>query len=73
MLQEFQNDNAVITDTSCFILLDKIGAFSILHSLYKNVITTPEILHEFGKPLPDWIEIKSVINKDLQKYLFRKS
>jgi predicted nucleic acid-binding protein len=66
MSQEFQNDNAVITDTSCFILLDKINAFSILRSLYKNVITTPEIKSEFGKPLPDWIQIKSVTNKQLQ-------
>jgi len=66
MLQEFQNDNAVITDTSCFILLDKIDALFILNALYKNVITTPEIVNEFGKPLPDWIRIKAVKNKHLQ-------
>jgi predicted nucleic acid-binding protein len=63
MSQEFQKDNAVITDTSCFILLDKLGAFPILHTLYQNVITTPEIASEFGKPLPDWIQIKQVTNK----------
>ena len=34
MLQEFQNEYAVITDTSCFILLDKIDAFPVLHKLY---------------------------------------
>lgn len=37
-----------------------------MHSLYKNVITTPEISNEFGRPLPDWIKIKSVLNKQLQ-------
>jgi predicted nucleic acid-binding protein len=72
MSQEFQNNNAVITDTSCFILLDKIDAFPILRSLYQNVITTPEIAGEFGKPLPDWIHVKSVENKELQNSYLEK-
>jgi predicted nucleic acid-binding protein len=63
MLHESQNDYAVITDTSCFILLDKINAFDILNSLYNNILTTPEIAVEFGKPLPRWIQIKAVKNK----------
>lgn len=50
----------IITDTSCFITLDKIGAFDILHQAFKNVVTTPEILNEFGADLPSWIEIRSV-------------
>lgn len=69
MLKEFQKYNAVITDTSCFILLDKIDAFEILGSIYSNVVTTPEIAAEFGKPLPDWIVIKAVSNKTRQ-YLY---
>ena len=72
MSQEFQSNNAVITDTSCFILLDKIDAFSILKALYRHVITTPEIALEFGKPLPDWIQIKSVENKELQNNYSKK-
>jgi predicted nucleic acid-binding protein len=72
MSQEFQRDNAVITDTSCFILLDKLDAFPILHALYQNVITTPEIASEFGKALPDWIEIKPVSNKKLQNTYLEK-
>jgi predicted nucleic acid-binding protein len=63
MLREFQNDYAIITDTSCFILLDKINAFEALNALYTNILTTPEIAAEFGKPLPDWIQIKAVENK----------
>jgi predicted nucleic acid-binding protein len=67
MLQGFQKDNAVITDTSCFILLDKIEALTVLHKLYENVITTEEIASEFGKMLPDWVEVRPVINKKLQE------
>jgi len=66
MLKEFQKYSVVITDTSCFILLDKINALEILQSVYKNVVTTPEIAAEFGKPLPDWILIKAVKNKQRQ-------
>ena len=72
MSQGFQSDNAVITDTSCFILLDKIDAFPVLRTLYNNVITTPEIATEFGKNLPDWIEIKPVLNKELQSIYSEK-
>jgi predicted nucleic acid-binding protein len=64
--QEFPNFKAVITDTSCFILLDKIDSLSILNIVFSNVITTPEIAAEFNKPLPDWVEIRSVINRSLQ-------
>lgn len=65
---ESQNSYTVITDTSCFILLDKINAFQILHSLYNKVVTTPQIAKEFGKPLPPWIEIKAV--EDFQQIIF---
>jgi predicted nucleic acid-binding protein len=65
MLQGFQKDNAVITDTSCFILLDKIGALAILQQLYRNIITTPETAAEFGEALPAWVQIKSVTNRNL--------
>ena len=66
MSQEFQSEFIVITDTSCLILLDKLDALIILQKLYGDVITTPEIANEFGKALPDWIEIRPVINKKLQ-------
>lgn len=58
-------DYVVITDTSCLILLDKIGALDLLHSVYNHIITTPEIAAEFIKNLPEWIEIVSVKNIDL--------
>jgi predicted nucleic acid-binding protein len=42
----------VITDTSCFIILDKIAALYLLDALFTQVITTPEIALEYGKTLP---------------------
>lgn len=65
MWQGYQNNNAVITDTSCFILLDKIGAFTLLKELYQNVITTPEIAKEFGEALPTWVIVQPVLNRTL--------
>src|SRR3569833_2080926 len=66
MSQEFQKFSAIITDASCFILLDKIDALSILNNLFPNVVTTPEIANEFGKALPDWVEIRAVKDKTRQ-------
>ena len=48
----------VISDTSCLIILDKIGELDLLHKLYGKVFTTPQIAEEFGDELPFWVEIK---------------
>jgi predicted nucleic acid-binding protein len=47
----------IISDTSCFIVLNKIGHLDLLQKLYGTIITTSIIASEFG-PLPDWVEIK---------------
>ena len=47
----------IISDTSCLIILEKLNAFDLLHNLYPQVITTPEVQREFGASLPDWIAI----------------
>lgn len=57
----------VITDTSCLIILDKLGRLSVLHQLFATVLTTPEIAAEYGQNLPDWIVVLSVRNKSLHK------
>jgi predicted nucleic acid-binding protein len=59
----------VIADTSCLIILDKIDEISILHKVYDETITTPEVLSEYGKPLPDWIIIESVKDIKYQKFI----
>lgn len=50
----------VIADTSCLILLDKIGELQLLQSLFQRVTITEEIAAEFGQQLPDWFTIRSV-------------
>ena len=49
---------AIISNSSCFILLDKIGELEILNKLIGTIITTTEVAGDFGQPLPTWVEIK---------------
>jgi len=57
----------VITDTSCLIILDKLGLLHLLHELFSIVLTTPEIAAEYGNPLPDWMIVLSVRDKTLHQ------
>lgn len=61
--------NIVIADTSCFILLDKIGQLMLLQLVYGNVYTTSEVANEFGKDLPAWIVVEEVKQTDFIKEL----
>ncbi|MDN3583014.1 DUF3368 domain-containing protein [Mucilaginibacter flavus] len=65
MSREYQNINTIITDASCFILLEKINGLDILEKLYGTVTTTPEIAAEYGKRLPLWVNVNAVNNRDL--------
>lgn len=60
---------AIICDTSCLILFDKINFLTILNSCYESVYITAPIAKEYGKSLPDWIQIKQVRNIALQHTL----
>jgi len=60
---------AIISDTSCLILLDKIGEIELLHGLFGEIITTQEVANEFGLPLPSWIDIKGPSNKKYQSII----
>ena len=60
---------AIISDTSCLILLDKIGELEILNKLFGTVITTPEVANEFGQPLPSWVEIQQPSDKNYQSII----
>lgn len=60
-------NNAIISDTSCLIALDRINRLDILQSLFSRILTTPEVQAEFGKILPDWIHVQSVKDLTLQK------
>ena len=59
----------IISDTSCLIILNKIGELDLLQKVYGQITTTIEIAAEFGDPLPDWIEVVIVKEKDKQRLL----
>jgi predicted nucleic acid-binding protein len=59
----------VISDTSCLIILSKIGCLSILQSLFGEVLVTEEIKNEFGETLPTWINVKQVKSQQIEKIL----
>ncbi len=59
----------IISDTSCFIILTNIGQLELLHRIYGQIITTPDIVAEFGNELPNWVEIIPVTDKYKQQLL----
>ena len=59
----------VIADASVLIVLDKINQLDLLKGVYKNIYTTPEIAEEYGNPIPAWICIDSVRDKNYQKVI----
>lgn len=59
----------IISDTSCFIILTKIGALDLLQKVYGQILTTSDIAEEFGEKLPEWVIIKDVLDKYKQKIL----
>lgn len=59
----------IISDTSCLIVLDKIGHLDMLNCCYENIYTTPEVVTEYGLLLPEWIKMQSASNVILQQFL----
>lgn len=52
----------IISDTTCLVILDKIGELAILHKLFQKITITSTIAQEFKQPLPHWISINDPIN-----------
>lgn len=52
----------IISDTSCLIALDRIDKLNLLKELFQQIVTTREVKEEFGKALPEWIQIVEVQN-----------
>jgi predicted nucleic acid-binding protein len=59
----------IISDTSCFIILTKVGELELLHKVYGQVTTTIDIANEYGEKLPEWVEIKDTKDKYRQQLL----
>ncbi|WP_051260762.1 DUF3368 domain-containing protein [Algoriphagus marincola] len=48
----------IIADTSCLIILEKIGQLELLQVLDGEIVITSTIQSEFQKPVPRWIKIE---------------
>lgn len=59
----------IISDTTCFIVLSKIGELDLLYKVYGQITTTVDIATEFGETLPEWVEIIEVKDKSKQLLL----
>ena len=59
----------VISDTSCLIILSKIGCLDILQALFDEVLISEAVSLEFGEKLPTWIIVKQVASRQLEKIL----
>jgi predicted nucleic acid-binding protein len=59
----------IISDTSCFIILQNIGELDLLHKVYGQIVTTVDIASEYGESLPEWVEIVVVKDKYRQQLL----
>ncbi len=59
----------IISDASCFIVLSNIDEMNLLHEVYSEIITTPEISEEFGEKLPKWVTVLDVKDHTCQKVL----
>jgi len=59
----------VISDASTLILFQKIDEFDLLEKVYGKLITTTEVVKEFGEDLPNWIYIQDAKDKKYQKFL----
>lgn len=55
----------IIADTSCLILLEKIGEMDLLRAIFGRVTVTHEIALEFDRDLPDWFVVRSASRKNL--------
>lgn len=59
----------IISDTSCFIILSKIEELDLLKKVYGQIVTTTEIVEEYGEKLPEWVIVENVSDKSKQRIL----
>lgn len=59
----------IVSDTSCFIILSNIEEIDLLQKTFGEIITTKEVIVEFGEELPSWIQVKSPTDKYRQRIL----
>lgn len=59
---------AVVTDSTCLIALERLGRLDLLPSLFDQVYAPPEVAREFGTPLP-WLQVADLADPDRVLFL----
>lgn len=59
----------IVSDTSCLILLEKIGELELLHKVFGEIIVTQDVADEYGNSLPQWIYVQNPTDQKYQKLL----
>jgi len=52
-----ESSTVIIADTSCLIILHKIGELDLLQRLFSQVTITPKIAEEYQNELPAWVRV----------------
>ena len=52
-----ESSTVIIADTSCLIILHKIGELDLLQRLFSQVAITPKIAEEYQNELPAWVRV----------------
>ena len=58
----------VIADTSCLIVLTKVGELDILRKTYNRVIIPSAVAAEYGFAIPSWISIETPSSEALLRF-----
>ncbi len=59
----------VIADTSCLIVLSKIGRLHLLKDIFSKISITKEVYQEFSDALPEWIQVEEIKDSERQRIL----
>jgi len=59
----------IVSDTSCLIILEKIGQLELLQTLFGSILITSEVAKEFRSVIPAWISIQDPTDTNNEKVL----
>lgn len=59
----------IIADTSCLIVLSKIGELALLARIYGQVTITSVIALEYGEELPGWVNVIDPVDTSNKRVL----
>jgi predicted nucleic acid-binding protein len=59
----------ILSDTSCLILLEKIGELDLIQQVFGEITVTQVVADEYGLTIPNWISIQNPIDQKYQRVL----